>query len=476
MRKLAQMLHTREVSSEELVKHYLSQIHKEDKLNAFITIDRTGALQQARAADERRTRGEKRSPWDGIPLAVKDNISTKDLRTTCASRFLANYQPLYDATVVTRLRAAGLPILGKTNLDEFAMGSSTEYSAYGVTRNPHDHERVAGGSSGGSAAAVAGGQIPWSLGTDTGGSIRQPAAFCGVVGMKPTYGRVSRYGVVALAPSLDQVGPLASTVEDTAILFSLMAGPDPRDATSANAEPFQVPNWNDQIVKGLRIGVPEEFFSSGLDQEVEQAVRKSLRSLEERGAELQPISLATNIYAIDTYLTIVTAEASSSLARYDGVRYGERVEAEDSNTMFAKSRAAGFGPEVKRRIMLGTYVLSASHYEAYYEQAQRVRTLIRQDVAQALTGVDVIITPTTPSTAFKIGEKQNPLAMYLSDLYTAMANLSGVPALSLPCGVDSEGLPIGIQIMGNHFHEELILQVAHVLEQSLGGGSQGEKI
>lgn len=477
MRKLAKLLHTRQVSSEELVKYYLCQIDEQDQnLNAFITTDEPGALEQARAADERRRRGEERSPWDGVPIAVKDNISTQGLRTTCASRFLANYQPLYDATVVTQLRAAGLPLLGKTNLDEFAMGSSTEYSAYGVTHNPHDYLRVAGGSSGGSAAAVAAGQAPWSLGTDTGGSIRQPASFCGVVGLKPTYGRVSRYGVVALAPSLDQVGPLANTVEDTAILFSLIAGPDPRDATSSNAKVFQVPHWKDQVVCGLEVGVPEEFFSSGLNPEVEQAVRHSLELLEGQGAVLKPISLATNIYAIDTYLTIVTAEASSCLARYDGVRYGERIEAEDSNTMFAKSRAAGFGTEVKRRIMLGTYVLSASHYEAYYEQAQRVRTLIKEDVAKALASVDVIITPTTPSTAFRIGEKRNPLEMYLSDLFTAMANLSGVPALSLPCGVDGLGLPIGLQIMGNHFQEELILQVAYALEQDLGGGDRGAQI
>lgn len=469
MRNLAHKLHNAEVSSVELVERYLERIKKENsKINAFITLDELGALRQAKESDVRRKSGNPLSPWDGIPIAVKDNISTKGLRTTCASKFLQNYQPLYDATVITNLKNAGLPIMGKTNLDEFAMGSSTEYSAFGVTCNPHDHKRVSGGSSGGSAAAVAAGQVPWSLGTDTGGSIRQPASFCGVVGLKPTYGRVSRYGVVALAPSLDQVGPVARTVEDTSILFSLLAGADPKDSTSANSNPFIVPKWDFQV-KGLKIGVPEEFFSSALQPEVEQSVRKSLKILEDLGVHLEPISLATNICAIDTYLTIVTAEASSSLARYDGVRYGERVNAEDSNTMFAKSREAGFGAEVKRRIMLGTYVLSASHYEAYYEQAQRVRTLIKQDVAEALARVDLIITPTTPSTAFKIGEKQNPLQMYLSDLYTAMANLSGVPALSLPCGVDGEGLPIGLQIMGKHFQEELLLQVAYALEQSLGG-------
>lgn len=475
MRKLAHLLQTGEVSSTELVRRCLEQIKKtQPVINAFITVDEEGALAQASQSDARRARGEALSPWDGIPLAIKDNISTQGLRTTCASRFLRNYTPLYDATVVERVKQAGLPILGKTNLDEFAMGSSTEYSSFGVTRNPHDVERVAGGSSGGSAAAVAAEQAPWSLGTDTGGSIRQPASFCGVVGLKPTYGRVSRYGVVALAPSLDQVGPMARTVEGAAVLFSLIAGTDSRDATSTGASPFQVPVWDPKVVQGLRVGVPEEFFSTGLQPEVEAAVRRSLQVLEEQGAVLQPISLATNQYAIDTYLTLVTAEASSCLARFDGVRYGERVAAEDSNTMFAKSRGAGFGPEVKRRIMLGTYVLSASHYEAYYEQAQRVRTLIKQDVARAFEEVDVIITPTTPSTAFRIGEKRSPLEMYLSDLYTATANLSGICALSLPCGYDSRGLPVGLQIMGNHFREELIFQVAHVVEESVERGAQRE--
>lgn len=472
MRKVAQALEKREISSRELVQHYLDQIQKQEpSLNAFITIDEQGALKQAEQADQRRAKGEALSPWDGIPIAIKDNISTKGIRTTCASRFLENYVPIFDATVVAKLKAAGLPILGKTNLDEFAMGSSTEYSAFGVAKNPHDLERVSGGSSGGSAAAVAAGETPWALGTDTGGSIRQPASFCGVVGLKPTYGWVSRYGAVALAPSLDQVGPLAKTVEDTAILFSLIAGADPKDATSVNAPSFQIPNWNEEVLQGLKVGVPEEFFSSGLNAEVEQAVRTCLHTLEEQGAILEPISLATNVYAIDTYLTLVTAEASSSLARFDGVRYGQRVDAPDANTMFAKSRAAGFGPEVKRRIMLGTYVLSASHYEAYYEQAQRVRTLIKRDVTKAFEQVDVIITPTTPSTAFKVGEKRDPLEMYLSDLYTAMANLSGICALSLPCGKDGKELPIGLQIMGNHFAEELVFQVGHVLEQCTRGGA-----
>lgn len=467
MRKTAALLEKRQISSEELVKQYLTRIEEADpQINAFITCSGEEALAQARDTDRRRARGEALSPWDGIPIAVKDNISTMGLRTTCASKFLAEYVPVFDAAVVENVRKAGLPILGKTNLDEFAMGSSSEYSAFGVTKNPHDLERVAGGSSGGSAAAVAAGEAPWALGTDTGGSIRQPAAFCGVVGLKPTYGRVSRYGVVALAPSLDQVGPLATCVEDAAILFSLLAGPDRRDAISSQSRPFSLPEWDLDSVRGLRVGVPKEFFGSGLNPEVEQAVNACLGELERLGAQLQSISLYTNEYAIETYLTIVTAEASSCLARFDGVRYGRRVEAADSNTMFAKSRAAGFGPEVKRRIMLGTYVLSAKQYKLFYEQAQRVRALIQQDVAQALKQVDLIVTPTTPNTAFKIGEKRNPLEMYLSDLYTALANLSGIPALSLPCGRDSRGLPIGIQFMGRHFEEELLFQAAYAVEQT----------
>lgn len=477
MKKTAHLLETKQISSLELVEKYLNRIEEQEPvLNAFITVDRQGALAQAKASDERRAKGEELSPWDGIPIAIKDNISTRDLRTTCASLFLDAYQPLFDATVVSKVKEAGLPIIGKTNLDEFAMGSSTEYSAYSVVRNPHDPKRVAGGSSGGSAAAVAANEIPWALGTDTGGSIRQPASFCGMVGLKPTYGRVSRFGVVALAPSLDQVGPMAQTVEDAAILFSLVAGPDKNDATSTNAHRFALPNWDAQIIKGLKVGVPEEFFSSGLNGEVEVAVRRCLEELEKQGATLVPVSLATNIYAIDTYLTIVTAEASSSLARYDGVRYGQRIAADDTNTMFEQSRKYGFGAEVKRRIMLGTYVLSANHYEAYYEQAQRVRTLIKQDVQQAFQKVDVIVTPTTPSTAFKIGEKRNPLEMYLSDLYTAMANLSGIPAMSLPCGFDHQNLPIGLQIMGNHFQEELIFQVAQVMETILGRSVLGGEV
>lgn len=472
MRKLAQLLQQGEVSSTEIVQNYLDRIAQEEgRINAFITVDKEGALAEAAASDARRKQGEPLSPWDGIPIAVKDNICTLGVRTTCGSRMLENYVPPFDAAVVTLLKRAGLPILGKTNLDEFAMGSSTEYSAFKAVRNPHDESRVPGGSSGGSAAAVAVGEAPWALGTDTGGSIRQPAAFCGVVGLKPTYGRVSRYGLVALAPSLDQIGPIARNVGDAAVLFSLIAGPDSRDATSSSQASFRLQLEDEPFPKGLKIGVPEEYFGEGLSSEVRQAVENALSQLEALGAVLVPISLETNVYAIDTYLTIAAAEASSSLARYDGVRYGMRVEAHDTNTMFEKTRGRGFGSEVKRRIMLGTYVLSASHYEAYYEQAQRVRTLINQEVQRAFEEVDLVITPTTPTTAFRIGEKRNSLEMYLSDLYTAMANLTGIPALSMPCGLDSQGLPIGLQIMGSHFQEKVVFQVAYWLENALKGGS-----
>ena len=472
MKNLAQLLRQGEISSTEIVRSYLDKIAlEEERVNAFITVDEEGALAAAEASDIRRQKGELLSPWDGIPIAVKDNICTQGMRTTCGSRMLQNYIPPFDAQVVQLIKKAGMPILGKTNLDEFAMGSSTEYSAFKPTRNPYDELRVPGGSSGGSTAAVAVGEAPWALGTDTGGSIRQPAAFCGVVGLKPTYGRVSRYGLIALAPSLDQIGPIARNVEDAVALFSLIAGPDSKDATSSPKAEFTFQLNDEAFLRDLKIGVPEEFFGEGLAQEVRQAVEKALNHLEALGAVLVPISLETNRYAIDTYLTIATAEASSSLARYDGVRYGMRVEAHDTNTMFEKTRSRGFGSEVKRRIMLGTYVLSARHYEAYYEQAQRVRTLIKHDVQRALKQVDVVITPTTPTTAFRIGEKRHSLEMYLSDLYTAMANLTGIPALSMPCGSDSQGLPIGLQIMADHFQENLVFQVAYWLENALQGGS-----
>ncbi|NLM39064.1 MAG: Asp-tRNA(Asn)/Glu-tRNA(Gln) amidotransferase subunit GatA [Firmicutes bacterium] len=468
MKELAHKLRTSQVSSVELVQHYLDRIRAVDSdIRAFLYVDEDGAIAEAKASDERRRRGEPLSPWDGIPIAIKDNICTVGTPTTCASRMLENYYSPFEAEVITRIKQAGMPILGKTNMDEFAMGSSTEFSAFYITRNPHDLTRVPGGSSGGSAAAVAAGEAPWALGTDTGGSIRQPGAFCGVVGLKPTYGRVSRWGLVALASSLDQIGPMARTVADAEILFSIIAGHDNRDSTSWPNAAYRVMDAVPDNLKGISVGVPEEFFAEGLDPEVACSVRQAIKMLENLGAEVKPISLPHNIYSIDTYLTLVTAEASSNLARYDGVRYGLRVEAPDCTTMFKKTRTKGFGPEVKRRIMLGTYVLTASHHEAFYEQARRVRTLIAQDLEQAFSSVDVVVTPTTPTTAFRIGEKQDPLQMYLSDSYTAIANLAGNPALTMPCGIDRKGLPIGLQLIADHFREDLIFTVGRVLEQSL---------
>lgn len=465
MRQLAQKLNTGQISSVELVQEYLARIQMvEPDIRAFLHVDEEGALSAARSSDERRRQGKPLSPWDGIPIAIKDNICTLGLPTTCASRILEGYHSPFEAAVITRLKGAGLPILGKTNLDEFAMGSSTEFSAYYITRNPHDHSRVPGGSSGGSAAAVAAGEAPWALGSDTGGSIRQPAAFCGIVGLKPTYGRVSRWGLVALASSMDQIGPMGRTVEDVEILYSLIAGYDKQDATSWPNAGYQILDRLPDDLQGIRIGVPQEFFGEGLSADVAARVRHAIGVLEDLGAEIISISLPHNVYSIDTYLTLVTAEASSNLARYDGVRYGMRVEADDSTEMFVKTRTQGFGPEVKRRIMLGTYVLTASHHAEYYEQARRVRTLISQDLDEAFGQVDVIVTPTTPSTAFRIGEKQDPLQMYLSDSYTAMANLAGNPALSMPCGKDQLGLPVGIQLMANHFREDLIFTVGRMLE------------
>ena len=477
MRRLAELLQSKQISSTEIVRGCLERIEEtEPVLNAFITVDEEGALAQAAAADRRRAAGEPLSPWDGIPLAVKDNISTSGLRTTCASRFLRNYTPIFDATVVERVKRAGLTIAGKTNLDEFAMGSSTEIRPLVRPKTPMNPLRVAGAFWRFAAAVCRGRQVPLVLGHQN--TVNNPHAreqpldlYASVRGINPVMGGI-RYGAVALVHLSEKVkwNPALESGRWRPSCLCLIAGADPRDAVSAGAPGFPVPVWDDTVVRGLRVGVPEEFFSSGLNEEVEKAVKRALQNLADQGAVLQPISLPTNEYAIDTYLTLVTAEASSCLARFDGVRYGERVEAADANTMFAKSRGAGFGHEVKRRIMLGTYVLSASHYEAYYEQAQKVRTLIKQDVARAFQEVDVIVTPTTPTTAFKIGEKRNPLEMYLSDLYTATANLSGVCALSLPCGVDSQGLPIGLQIIAR----EVISERACVPGGACGRGKRGK--
>jgi aspartyl-tRNA(Asn)/glutamyl-tRNA(Gln) amidotransferase subunit A len=461
-------LRKREFSSLELTEAVFQRIAaSDDKIHAYLTIVRDAALVQARQADERLKQDSGISPLLGIPIAVKDNFLTCGLRTTCASKILGEFIPPYDAATVQKLRAAGAVITGKTNLDEFAMGSSVENSAFFPTRNPWNLERIPGGSSGGSAAAVASDQCIAALGTDTGGSIRQPAAFCGVVGLKPTYGRVSRYGIVAFASSMDQVGPMTKDVRDSALLLEAIAGPDPADSTSVNRAVPRYASSLTEPVKGLRLGIPKEYFVAGMQAEVERAVRTAIVKLEKSGAVIEEISLPHTEYAVAVYYVVATAEASSNLARYDGMRYGHRADAKDLIETYRISRDEGFGAEVKRRIMLGTYALSAGYYDAYYLKAQKVRTLIKRDFDEAFKRCDVIVTPTTPTTAFKLGEKtQDPLQMYLSDIYTISINLAGLPALSLPCGFDSEGMPIGLQIIGKPFDESTIFRVAYNYEQA----------
>jgi len=458
----------REISSIELTRAVLDRITQvEPQVGAFITVTPEAALKQAEAADRRIAAGQI-LPLTGIPLAIKDLISTQGIRTTCASRILEHYVPPYDATVITRLRDLGAVMVGKVNLDEFAMGSSTENSALQVTRNPWNPDYIPGGSSGGSAAAVAAGECLGALGSDTGGSIRQPAAHCGVVGLKPTYGRVSRYGLVAYASSLDQIGPLAKTVADCALLLQALAGYDPRDSTSTPREVPDYPSSLNQGVQNRTIGIPKEYFVGGLDPEVEQAIRQAVEVLEKEGARCMEIALPHTEYAIAVYYIIAMAEASSNLARYDGVKFGFRDrESRVLMEMVQKTRSRGFGPEVVRRIMLGTYVLSAGYYDAYFRKASQVRTLIIQDFRRAFDQVDLILTPVAPTTAFRRGEKtDDPLQMYLTDIFTISANLAGIPGLALPCGFSSQGLPIGLQILGNHFDEEKILQAGSAFEQA----------
>jgi len=436
------------------------------QLHAFLWLDPERALAAAGAWDARIARGGELPPLAGLPVAVKDIICTTEFPTTCGSRILEGWVPPYDATVVDRLRAAGAIILGKTNLDEFAMGSSTENSAYGPTRNPWDPSRVPGGSSGGSAAAVAAALAPLALGTDTGGSIRQPAGFCGIVGLKPTYGRVSRYGLVAFASSLDQIGPMARTVEDAALLLQVLAGRDPRDATSAD---LPVPDYRQALTgeaRGLRIGIATEAFGEGLQPEVRDAVLAASEVLRAQGAVISEVSLPTIAYALPTYYLIATSEASTNLARYDGVQYGLRVPSEDLYAMYTRTRRQGFGPEVKRRIMLGTYALSAGYYEGFFLKAQRVRTLVRRDFLAAFERVDLVLMPTSPTVAFRLGEKvEDPLQMYLADVYTIPVNLAGLPGISIPCGF-AQGLPIGLQLVGRPFDEPAVLRAAHAYEQA----------
>lgn len=465
-------LRSGEISSRELTLSFLERIeHLNPQLNAYLTITPDRALSQADEADQglkawRKSGGTEIPPLLGVPIAVKDVLCVKDVRCTCGSRILENFEPPFNATTVDRLLNAGVVILGKTNTDEFAMGSSTENSAYGPTRNPWDLERVPGGSSGGSAAAVAARMAPVALGTDTGGSVRQPASLCGVTGIKPTYGRVSRYGLIAYGSSLDVVGVLGRSVKDITPLFTLMAGRDRRDATTIDIPIPEIPLQGDFEFSRLRVGVPKEYFISGIQPEVETGVREAINILMSMGAEIEEISLPHTRYALPVYYLIAPAEASANLARYDGIRYGPRIPADEMWEIFRQTRGGKFGPEVKRRIMLGTYALSAGYYDAYYGQAQKVRTLIKNDFERAFESVDVIAAPVAPTTAFRIGEhSEDPLAMYLEDVFTLPANLAGVPGMSFPVGFDNRGLPVGMQLMGPHFREEILFEVTHAYQQ-----------
>jgi aspartyl-tRNA(Asn)/glutamyl-tRNA(Gln) amidotransferase subunit A len=456
-----------EVSSREILESVYKRIDGvESKVAAYVTLTRDEALRMAEKADREIAAGRAK-PLSGIPIAIKDNMCTKGILTTCASKILHNFVPPYESTVTSRLIENGYVLAGKTNLDEFAMGSSTENSGFHTTRNPWDTDRIPGGSSGGSAAAVAADECIAALGSDTGGSIRQPASLCGVVGMKPTYGRVSRYGLVAFASSLDQIGPITKNVADCALLLNVISGRDPRDSTSA---PVDVPDFTAGLgeeIKGLRIGIPREYFIEGMDSEVEEAVKEAIRKFESLGARPVEVSLPHTDYAVATYYVLATSEASSNLARYDGVKYGSRAEGRDLMDMYMNSRARGFGAEVKRRIMLGTYTLSSGYYDAYYKKAQQVRTLIKDDFEKVFEDVDLVVTPTSPTPAFKVGEKSDdPLKMYLADIFTISVNLAGMPGISVPCGFTRASLPVGLQLIGKHFDEATLLKAAYAYEQS----------
>ena len=466
-KQIVSRIKSRELSATEVIKHTLDRIERLDgQVGAFLSVHREQAAARARAIDDRLAAGDDPGPLAGLPVAVKDNICTRGTRTTCASHILEHYQPPYDAGAVERLEAAGAVIVGKTNLDEFAMGSTTENSGLGQTRNPWELDHVPGGSSGGSAAAVAARLTSVSLGSDTGGSIRQPAGFCGVCGLKPTYGRVSRYGLVAFGSSLDQIGPFATDVHDIALLLSAIAGHDERDSTSVPPTMAATPDFlaglDNADIKGLKVGLPKEYYGqAGLNAEVSHAVGEAIEQIKAAGAETVEVSLPHTDYAVACYYLIATAEASSNLARYDGVHYGYRTPSpSDLIDLYSRSRAEALGDEVKRRIMLGTYVLSAGYYEAYYLKALKVRTLIKRDFERAFGEVDVICSPVSPTPAFRIGETvDDPLAMYLSDIYTISANLAAIPGLSVPCGLSRAGLPIGLQILGRHFDEPTVLRV-----------------
>jgi aspartyl-tRNA(Asn)/glutamyl-tRNA(Gln) amidotransferase subunit A len=463
-----ELLSTRKISSVELTRAYLERMQRLDPhIKSYVTVSEEVALEQAREADQRLAAGEGLTPLTGIPYSAKDSLSTRGVNTTCSSKILENYKPFYDCTAIKKLKASNAVLLGKTNMDEFGMGSSTENSGFFTTRNPWNFDHVPGGSSGGSAAAVAAGLSPFSLGEDTGGSVRMPAAFCGVTGLKTTYGRVSRYGLLPLVSSFDTIGPMARSAYDVALVLEAIAGHDPRDSTS-RIEPVQ--RYSESLnkaedLRGLRIGIPKEYFVEGLDADVDVALRMAIKQIEHLGAEAVEVSLPHTPYAIPVYYLILFAEASSNLAKYDGVRFGlSERSGENLMDVYLKTREAGFGAETKRRIMLGTFALSAGYYDAYYLKAQKVRTLIRQDFQKALETCDALITPVAPTTAFRIGEKiTNPLDMYLSDVHVVAVNLAGIPALTVPCGI-SKGLPIGMQIMGPHLSEEMLLRIGHLYQ------------
>ena len=467
--ELKEKLAKKEITVQEVTKAYVDRINdKEKDVGAFVTTLCDEALEEARSIQEKINAGEIKGELAGIPIGIKDNMCTKGIKTTCSSKMLENFVSPYDATVVEKLKEQHMIDLGKLNMDEFAMGASTEYSAFHVTRNPWNLNTVPGGSSGGSAAAVAANLVPWALGSDTGGSIRQPAAFCGVVGLKPTYGLVSRYGLVAFASSLDQIGPITKDVEDAAMLLNVITGHDERDTTSENREKIDYTKCLKNDVKGLKIGVPKEFFGEGINEEVKAKLKEAIEKYKEMGAEVEEFSLDIANYALATYYIIACAEASSNLGRFDGIRYGYRTENfTNLKEIYKNSRSEGFGDEVKRRIILGTYVLSSGYYDAYYKKAQQVRTLVRKEFDKAFEKYDVLLTPTSPTVAFEIGTRSsNPLEMYLADICTVSINIAGLPGISVPCGVDSNGMPVGMQLIGNRFDEEKILNAAYTYEQA----------
>lgn len=467
--ELIEKLSKKETTIEEITNAYINRIkEKEEEVQAFITITEEEAKHKAKQIQENKEKGEYTSELAGIPIGIKDNICTKGIKTTCASKMLENFIAPYDATVIEKINQAGMVSLGKLNMDEFAMGGSTEYSYFKKTKNPWNLNKVPGGSSGGSAAAVATNMVPWALGSDTGGSIRQPASFCGIVGLKPTYGLVSRYGIVAFASSLDQIGTLTKDVTDSAMLLNVIAGHDPKDTTSAKGEKKDYTASLKKDVKGLRIGIPKEYFGEGINKEVKEAIVKVIEKYKEMGAIVEECSLEVAQYALATYYIIACAEASSNLGRFDGIRYGYRTKNfKDLKDIYRNSRSEGFGPEVKRRIILGTYVLSSGYYDAYYKKAQRVRTLVKNEFAKNFEKYDIILTPTVPNVAFDIGSKlKDPLEMYLADICTVPVNIAGLPGISVPCGVNSQGMPIGFQLIGNQFAEETILQAAYTYEQN----------